>query len=492
LTPHQGAPDFAARRAALSPDAPAFVDHGTGRTWTFADVEAEAARLAGGLRDAGHLPGARIGILSLNRAEVFAALFAVRKAGMIAAPLNWRMPVAELAPVAASVGLSAVIHDAAHAGAAAALGLPLVPMAAEGGFPQYAGAAAAPVPMADTDPWYLLFTSGTTGLPKAVIQTPRMTLACAMNIAQHLGLSAQDRGACFLPLFHTAGLNLYTLPLFLWGGCSHILPRFDAGAVLGLIGRGEITQVFGVPTTYQALRAHPGLAQTDLAAARGYACGGAALPEETLRFFADRGAVICTGYGMTETGPTGFMIGAADARARPGSVGKPQMLTEARLAGLAEGTAGTGELELAGATITPGYWMNPAATAAAFTPDGWLRTGDIARRDAEGFHWIVDRIKDMFISGGENVYPAEVERVLETHPGIAEAAVIGVPDPRWGEVGRAYVIPRPGAAPDPATLPGWCRDRLAAYKIPQSFRIVDDLPRTPSGKVRKHDLRAAP
>ena len=168
------------------------------------------------------------------------------------------------------------------------------------------------------------------------------------------------------------------------------------------------------------------------------------------------------------------------------------MLTEARLAGVPDGAAGTGELQLSGATVTPGYWMNPAATAAAFTPDGWLRSGDIARRDADGFHWIVDRIKDMFISGGSNVYPAEVERVLETHPGILEAAVIGVPDPRWGEVGRAYLIPRPGAAPDPAALPAWCRARLAAYKVPQSFRLVDDMPRTPSGKVRKPDLRAAP
>jgi fatty-acyl-CoA synthase len=485
------APDFAARRAALSPDAVAFVDYGTGRSWSFAAVDAEAGRLAAALaRD--HAPGARIGILSHNRAEVFVALFAGRKAGLLMVPLNWRMPPAELIPLVQGIGVAALIHDAAHAATAAALVLPCLAMAEAGGFPQCPASTPPARPLAETAAWYLLLTSGTTGRPKAVIQTPRMALASAVNCAQHLGLSAADTGVSFLPLFHTAGINLFALPIFLWGGCSHVLPRFDAGRVLAMIGEGRVTQVFGLPGSYRALRQHPDFGRTDLARVRGYACGGAALPAETIRFFADRGAVICNSFGMTETGPVGFLLDRAAVPLRIGSVGKPQLLTEARLAGLPEGAAGEGELELGGASMTPGYFGDAQATAAAFTPDGWLRSGDIARRDADGFYTIIDRIKDMFVSGGENVYPAEIERVLETHPAILEAAVVGQPDPYRGEVGRAYLLPRPGQRPDLAALPAWCRERLAPYKVPQSFRLVEDFPRTADGKIQKRRLGEPP
>ena len=232
------------------------------------------------------------------------------------------------------------------------------------------------------------------------------------------------------------------------------------------------------------------LSGVDLARLRGWACGGAALPEATIRFFADRGAPICNGFGMTETGPTGFLIDRTAAVERIGSVGKPQLLTEARLDGVPDGLAGTGELLLRGPSVTPGYLDNPQATAASFTPDGWLRSGDVAARDAEGYYRIVDRIKDMYISGGENVYPAEVERVLITHPAVLEAAVVGMTDDRWGETGAAFLIARPGATIDTETLGPWLRDRLAGYKIPRAWRVVDDFPRTAAGKVRKPELRA--
>ena len=479
------APDLSARRAELSPGAVAFDDRGTGRRWTFAQVDAEAASLAGALRARGLGRGDRVAILSLNRAEVFIALFAALKSGLVLVPLNWRQPAPELRAALDSIGCALLIHDETHAQTAAALGLPCLPMLADGGF-----APAEPLPADLPDesaPWYLLFTSGTTGLPKAVIQTPRMALATAMNLAQATGLTADSRGLCFLPLFHTAGINLYALPIFLWGGCTTILPRFDPADLLDTLTAARITHVFGVPTIYQALLAHPGLDRADLASVRHWACGGAALPGPVLTALAARGLRVAEGFGMTETGPTGFLMPPDQAGLRPGSIGKPQLLTEARLDGVPDGQPGTGELQMRGATITPGYFANPAATAAAFTADGWLRTGDIACRDAEGFYAIVDRIKDMFISGGENVYPAEVERALHAHPGVAEVAVIGVPDPRWGEVGAAFVILRAGA--DPAALDGWLRGRIAAYKVPKHWRFVADLPRTPSGKVVKPRLR---
>ncbi|MFN4098285.1 MAG: class I adenylate-forming enzyme family protein [Pararhodobacter sp.] len=474
-------PDLAARRAQLSPEAPAFVDHETGEEWTFARVDNAAARLGTALL--AQVPkGARIAILCHNRPEFFVALFACQKAGLILAPLNWRQPVAELLPVVQSVDCALVLHDEGFADAATALGLPVMPLAIPDAAPL------PPTPIDEDVPWYVLFTSGTTGTPKAVIQTPRMVVANAINIAQAMGLTSEDRTVNFLPLFHTGGINLFTLPLFLWGGRSLVLRKFDAPALEDLIGQGAVTQFFGVPAIYQALK-QMDLNGVDLSHVRGWACGGAALPEATIRFFAERGALICNGFGMTETGPTGFLIDRAAAIAKIGSVGKPQMMTEARLDGVPDGEPGAGELLLRGPTVTPGYLDNPQATAAAFTADGWLKSGDVAARDADGYYRIIDRIKDMYISGGENVYPAEVEKVLIAHPAVLDAAVIGVPDPTWGETGVAFLIPKPGLTPDLATLTPWLRERLAAYKLPRAFHLVADFPRTAAGKVRKPELR---
>lgn len=476
-------PDLAAQRARLTPDNTAFIDHDTGENWSFARVDAAAARLGAVLR--ARVPeGARVAILCHNRPEFFVTLFACQKARLILAPLNWRQPAAELRPVAASIACALVLHDEAHATLAAALGLPTMALAVPND-----GPALLPAPVDEAAPWFVLFTSGTTGVPKAVIQTPRMVVANAMNIAMAMGLLAEDRSVNFLPLFHTAGINLFTLPLFLWGGSSRILRRFDARSLVDLIDAGAVTQFFGVPTIYQDLAAMD-LTGVDLRAVRGWACGGAALPEGVIRHFAVLGAPIRAGFGMTESGPTGFLLDAASAVSRIGSVGKAQLMTEASLDGVPEGAAGAGELLLRGPTVTPGYLDNPAATAAAFDADGWLRTGDVAARDGDGYYRIIDRIKDMFISGGENVYPAEVEKVLITHPDIADAAVVGVADARWGEVGVAFVIPRAGAELDTAALGPWLRQRLAAYKIPRDWQIVTEFPRTAAGKVRKPDLRA--
>ena len=193
---------------------------------------------------------------------------------------------------------------------------------------------------------------------------------------------------------------------------------------------------------------------------------------------------------MTETGPTVFLMDAARASDKIGSVGHAQMLTDVRLAGVPDGQPGEGEIEMRGPNITPGCFDNPEATRATFTEDGWLRSGDIGRRDGEGYYFIVDRIKDMYVSGGENVYPAEVERVLHSHPDVLEAAVVGVPDAKWGEVGEGFVIARPGTRLDPQALRPWCRARLAGYKVPTRLHLVEDFPRTAAGKVRKSELRA--
>lgn len=494
--------DMAAKRAELSPHKTAFVDYDTGTEFTFFQINDRANRTANALLSLGLQKGDRIAVLCLNQADFFVLLFAAQKTGIILVPLNWRQPEAELEPIVSLSRAKLIFHDGTFRdpalNLATALDLPHYAMGSNetGGLETLVSDASA-VPAGDgriaaSTPWYLLFTSGTTGMPKAVIQTAGMAWANMINYSQATGLSGADRCVNYLPLFHTAGINLPTMPLFLMGGLSYILSKFDADAVVDLLAKGELTSFFAVPAIYQALDLHPRINDIDLAKLKSFGCGGAPIPAHLLTDFMERGATICNGMGMTETGPTVFLMDPENASQKIGSVGKAQILSEVRLED-ANGTivqgAGEGELQLRGPGITPGYMDNPEATEASFTKDGWLKSGDVARRDADGYYYIVDRIKDMYISGGENVYPAEVEKVLTTHPAILEAVVIGVEDEKWGEVGAAFLVERPGTTIDTATLPAWCRERLAPYKIPKSFQVSNDLPRTAAGKVRKNILK---
>jgi fatty-acyl-CoA synthase len=496
--------DMAAKRAELTPDATAFIDQETGRRFTFGEINDRASRLGNLLLGRGLAKGDRMAVLCHNHPDFFVLLFAAQKTGILLVPLNWRQPAAELTPILEASEAKVLFHDeglAETAGAlAAGTGVDLLPIGASGTATSALDALlsdASPAAIGcgrikASTPWYLLYTSGTTGLPKAVIQTAGMAYANMINYCQATGLSVGEKGVNFLPLFHTAGINLPTLPIFLNGGVSTVLRKFDADTVLKLIGSGEVTCFFGVPAIYQALALSPRVGKTDFSSVRSLGCGGAPVPGHLLVEFQSRGVTICNGMGMTETGPTVFLMDKANAAAKIGSVGKPQIMTDVRLVdgdgGMVEGP-GEGEVQFRGPNITPGYMDNPEATVATFTVDGWLKSGDIGRRDEDGYYYIIDRIKDMYISGGENVYPAEVEKVLVGHPGILEAVVIGVPDEKWGEVGAAFLIARPGETVDTGSLPGWCRTHLAPYKIPKSFTIVDDLPRTAAGKVRKNVLK---
>jgi len=485
-------PDMAAKRAEISPDATAFIDAGSGREWLFSEINTAANAVGAGLGQAGLQRGDRLAILCLNRVEFFITLFACQKTGIILCPLNWRQPAPELVETLEPVGARALIHDAAQAGLATevaqACGIPRFGIETDIAAWIETEATVPAAEIAPDQPWYLLFTSGTTGRPKAVIQTAQMAWANAVNISQATRMTADDRSVNFLPLFHTAGINLYTLPLFLMGGCSTVLPKFEPGQIFDLLKQGKLTQFFGVPAIYQAFSLLPDVGEIDWGAVR-CGCGGAPLPEPLIRLFARLGAKVLNGFGMTETGPTVFLMDPENAERKIGSVGRAQMLTDIRLDGVAAGETGAGEIQLRGPNITPGYYQNEKATREAFTDDGWLRTGDVGRRDEDGYIFIVDRIKDMYISGGENVYPAEVERVLNEHADVLEAAVISMPDEKWGEVGAAFIIARPGASLDPVELRSWSRERLAAYKVPVRITLVEDFPRTAAGKVRKPELR---
>ncbi|MBM3546146.1 MAG: long-chain fatty acid--CoA ligase [Alphaproteobacteria bacterium] len=484
--------DFARRRAELSPDRLAFIEAKSGREVTYCTLDDRAARAARILRDLGIGRGDRIAFLMLNEIAFFELLFAAARIGAIAVPLNWRLAAGELQTILSDCSPRLLVHDAAHGEMAAQLDLPTLSLA------EYEKRIGAAAPARSDDAWqadgtwYLLYTSGTTGRPKAVIQTFGMSLANYVNLSQAIGLTAADRTLNFLPLFHTAGINLHTLPTLIAGGTVTIFPKFDADQVMGAIDEGEATCFFGVPSVYQALALHPRFTATRLDRVRHWGSGGAPLPEPLLRKFLNRGARICAGYGMTETGPTLCLMDPESVEIRIGSSGRPQILSRIRIVdveGKDVATGASGEVLVKGSNVTPGYWNNAEATRAAFTADGWLRTGDVGRLDAEGYVTILDRIKDMFISGGENVYPAEVEHALLAHPEVLEAAVIGVADERWGEVGRAFVVPRADARPEPERLRAFCRERIAGYKVPKTILVVADLPRTAAGKVQKHVLR---
>jgi fatty-acyl-CoA synthase len=426
-------------------------------------------------------------------------LFGAANTGAIVTPLNWRAPFPELLPLIEQARPTLIFcgqedHEIASR-LASACGATLIDFDDQSAL-GYESLLSNAAPHAgrsrwlSDDIWYLLYTSGTTGQPKAVIQTYGMALVNAINVGQAIDLRADDVTLNFLPLFHTAGINLHTLPTLFAGGHVLVLPGFDASSVIELLETGKVTTFFGVPAIYQALSLHPRFGLVDLSVVRHWGCGGAPLPDALVHSFAARGALVANGMGMTETGPTVFLADPQTATQKVGSVGKPQILCDARIVrpdGTDAAIDEAGELWLSGPGITPGYWNNPTATAAAFTPDGWLRTGDLARQDSDGSYFIVGRLKEMFISGAENVYPAEVENVLALHPSVLEAAVCGIEDDRWGEIGWAWILLRPDATdPSSGELDRWCKDRLAAFKVPKRFLFVDEFPRTPAGKVQKH------
>lgn len=340
----------------------------------------------------------------------------------------------------------------------------------------------------------ILYTSGTTGKPKGVSFTFRQLAAVTTMAMVEFGINADARILHLMPLSHSASLHLFFL-LGLCAGATHVLhPTFSPEVMLELVERERITHFFGAPVAYLLALQNPSLPRRDFSSVRCFVYGGAPMAAEQVeRVRQAFGGRVMGVYGLTEAGPTGTLLRPEEHGAKSGSVGRRAALfTEVRVAD-ADGTPAPpgsfGEIQLAGEGIMAGYWNDPEATRAAFTPDGWLRTGDVGVIDEEGYLWVVDRLKDVIITGGVNVYPREVEEVLLAHPDVADCAVIGAPHPVWGETVVAYVVPRPGAAVTEEALQAYCAERLADYKRPRVVRFVDALPRNASGKLLKHILR---
>ncbi len=497
------ATDWLARREALSPNKIALIDTLNGdRAITYREWNRAANRTAWMLLALGIGKGDRVAILATNCVPYLDLWFACGKLGAILQTLNWRLTASELAALVEDGEPSVFVAGAEFAATAdrirAASRSPARILTLGAEFEALRDAQTdAPLPdpgLRDDDPWAICYTGGTTGLPKGALLTHGSITANSVNTVMSWGLDANDITILNSPLFHTGGLNVFTAPLVHCGGTSIVCRGFDPDQVFDLIGQSGVTIYFGVPTMFITMQHHRRWAEADFSRLKIVISGGAACPLPVFEAFWARGVDFKTGYGLTEAGPNTFWLPREDVRRKPGAVGHPLFHISVRVVdehGAECGPEQVGELLIRGPHVAAGYWRKPEETAKAIDADGWLKTGDLARRDAEGYYTIVGRSKDMIISGGENIYPAEVESVLHAHPDVAEAALIGVPDPKWGEVGRAFIVAQPGAAPTPEALAAFCRPRLARYKIPKSFVFIDALPKTGAGKIDKKRLMEA-
>ena len=510
------AADLLTRRASLTPDREALYDLTSGMRYTYAQLNERANRAANALRERYSVgQGDRVSILAHNSIAYVDLLFALGKIGAIFAPLNWRLTSRELTyilsdcePKVLIVGPEFVpvfneMRSNIHIQHAISLEGAAIPgaRAYEEDLSQAPALEPWRPPIDAEDGYCILYTSGTTGRPKGAILPHRQILWNAINTVISWGLSERDVSPILTPMFHSGGLFVFLVPLFYAGGRIVMARSFDPDASLQLIVDEKCTVILGVPTLFQVWMNSPRFSQTDFSHVHFFISGGAPCPPSLIEAWsAAKGVVMRQGYGLTEVGVNCFAMTDEDALRKMGSVGKPIFHSEMRLVGV-DGkdvpVGETGELVIKGPHVCVGYWNNPTATAEVLrdapgsTGAGgpWFHTGDMARRDAEGYYYIAGRFKDMIISGGENVYAAEVEAVFREHNCVLDAALIGQPDEKWGEVGLMLVVCKPDQGVSAGELLQYCQERLAKYKIPKRIEFVDALPYSPYGKVMKSELK---
>ncbi|MFZ2349798.1 MAG: long-chain fatty acid--CoA ligase [Candidatus Bipolaricaulis anaerobius] len=495
------------RRADLTPDRIAVVDRSGGQSYTYADLNRRANRTAHLLTDVYRVKkGDRVSILAHNCLAYLDLLYALGKIGAVFAPLNLRLQPRELAYIVGDCTPKVLLCGPEFVETAEKI-------CAETPIPHVVGVDGAKVrgrryedevtecrssepyspSLGEDDTYLLLYTSGTTGRPKGAMIPHRQVLWNCINTVISWGLTEHDVSPLFMPLFHAGGLFAFLTPLLYVGGRVVLIRTFEAEEVLRVIEDERCTVILGVPTVYRMLLDAPEFPSVDFRSVRFFISGGAPLPVDLVReWIAKKGGVFRQGYGLTEVGANCFSMTDEESVRKLGSVGKPMFHSEMMLAdehGREVHPGEAGELLIRGPHVCTGYWRNPEATTEAIV-DGWFRTGDLARRDNEGFYYIVGRVKDMIISGGENIYAAEVEATFREHPAVADAALIGTPDPKWGEVGLMVVVLKPGAAATTEELQAFCGERLARYKVPKKVVFAETLPYSAYGKVLKAELRA--
>lgn len=471
----------------------------------YEELAERIARLANALADRGVGVGDRVAYLGNNHPSFLETLFATATLGAIFVPLNTRLAAPELEFALEDSGSTTLVLHEEFRDLARAASWPtgvvrrlVVDGAADPAVEQYEAVLASGSPAVQDvtvsldDAAVILYTSGTTGHPKgAVLTHGNLTWNCFNAIVDY-GVTVSERVLLISPLFHVAALSMGALPVLLQGGSVILHEKFDPGAVLATIESEQITMLSGVPTTFQMLHEHPAWDTTDISSLQHLTCGGSTMPERMLQAYEERGLAFSCGYGMTETAPGATAMPPRASLTKMGSSGVPHFFTDVKIVddeGRTVAPGVVGEIWVKGPNVIREYWRRPEATESSFV-DGWFRSGDLGHFDEDGYIFISDRIKDMIISGGENIYSAEVEGRIMEIPEIAAVALIGVPDQKWGEVPLAVVALKPGARLDPDAISQHLSGRLARYKIPKRVVFVDELPRTASGKVRKADLRS--
>ncbi len=499
--------DFLRRRAFITPHIEATVEPAlNNRRFDYRELNARCNRVAHALQGSGVKPGDRVALLLMNGAEFIESFFAVAKIGAVSVPLNWRLVADELDFILKDAGATVLLYSENFTPLAAELRrrgtkTELRLFVQVGGQPEtfalpydaWAGAGDSDEPVlagADDDLLFIMYTSGTTGLPKGVMHSHRTVLWAMLTLSATSDMRNRDRFLTSLPLFHVGALTPAMGCVYL-GITQVILKAFDPKLSWELIRDQKITSTLMVPAMLQFMLATYDKATHDVRTLRWMMSGAAPVPVNLIKTYADMGVEVHQVYGLTEScGPACLILGE-DAMTRAGSTGRAYFHTDVRVIDVDGSDCAPnepGEVLIRGPHNMVGYWNRPDATAMALR-DGWLHTGDIGTMDAEGFVTIRDRMKDMLISGGENVYPAEVENMLLGHPALADAAVIGLPSPKWGEVALAVVVAKKGAALAEAELLDWCKGKLAAFKLPKAAVIVTEIPRNPSGKILKRVLR---
>jgi fatty-acyl-CoA synthase len=494
--------DWVGRWARSFPEKEALVDAIDGRRYTYASLSDGVNRMASFLRnDLGIKKGDRVACLSFNRSEYIHLFLGLSRIGGIMVPLNFRLAKGEFIYFLEDASPKAIFFDADHQETVGELKSEIqlahyvcfdnddtVGQSLPAVWDSLSSERPPEIDIAADDVQLIIYTSGTTGLPKGVLLTHGVITWNSISTNLGWDLSSKDKTILHAAMFYTAGWNIFTMPLFHCRGTNILIKNFDADLILDLIQQEGVTIFFGVPTMFQMLIDSPKFSSTDLSSIRFMVSGGAPLNRSVFdTFMSEKSIHIWEGYGLTEVGPNNFM-----ANGKLGTIGHPMPYMDVKLVdnnGKEVPAGEEGEILLKGPHVCAGYWNKPEATSEAIK-DGWFHTGDLGKVDSDGHFSIAGRLKDMFISGGANVYPAEIERVIESHPDVTGAAVIGVPDPKWGEVGKAILEIKPGATMTLDDLLSYLGDRLGKFKLPKYIKVLDTLPRTPaSEKVQKFLLK---
>lgn len=490
-------PDWAQKWAIYSPEKIAVKEHETGRTLTYSQLHRSSAQLAAYFQQiAGLQKGDRVAVLAEFCLEYITAFSTAQKTGVILVPLNYRLAAAEIEYLLNDSQPSLILVEDKFRHLLPELAQPVVRLEdldhlllTHENLETYTS-----VEIQEEDPVFILYTSGTTGFPKGALYTHKMLFWNSINTAISLIINTESRTLNVMPPFHTGGWNVLITPFLHHGAYVCLLKKLDPAVALELLQSERCTLFMGVPTILQMMAREAAFEQARFPEMLYLIVGGEPMPLPLIEKWHQKQVPVRQGYGMTEVGPNLTSLHQDDAIRKKGSIGRPNFYVQIQLVDH-EGTiqppgGAPGELWLRGPMVMPGYWNNEKGTQAAFSADGkWFKTGDELYQDEEGYLYVVDRIKNMYKSGGENIYPAEIERILLQFPRVLEAAVVGIPDEKWGEVGRAFVVDTPEQPVDLDALKAFCQEKLAKFKVPKHFERLEALPKTDSGKINRQFLK---